>query len=337
MPSQPAVPPLLTPYVTSLPHSSLTVLSSVLDATGNWLVLRFLYAALSAPSNSHHVAFGSDGVDGRKKRKVVLGLDLARLTEKGQFAFVDGLSELFYAPSAPQQSPAPPSAPSAIPPRSVLPLRTSPGAVPGRAPQPLPRPSSTVSSSASAENGRTKRLHFSGSGFAALDALENDIANVIEQLKTSKDGDEGEPEVLLLIDQPDMLLAATGPNKGIGATEMGEWVMGLQEHAYATILTLSADSPLIHNASTSASQTATPLEMEHAAFAIGSAHRAEMVMQLRSLETGAARDVSGVLRISKGGTWGRGAKTGAEGAWEEKEVLYFIQRDGGVRIFGRGE
>jgi elongator complex protein 6 len=245
MPSQPAVPPLLTPYVTSLPHSSLTVLSSVLDATGNWLVLRFLYAALSAPSNSH-VAFGSDGVDGRKKRKVVLvsflrgwdfwrteakrlGLDLARLTEKGQFAFVDGLSELFYAPSAPQQSPAPPSAPSAIPPRSVLPLRTSPGAVPGRAPQPLPRPSSTVSSSASAENGRTKRLHFSGSGFAALDALENDIANVIEQLKTSKDGDEGEPEVLLLIDQPDMLLAATGPNKGIGATEMGEWVMGLQE------------------------------------------------------------------------------------------------------------
>jgi elongator complex protein 6 len=71
MPSQPAVPPLLTPYVTSLPHSSLTVLSSVLDATGNWLVLRFLYAALSAPPNSH-VAFGSDGVDGRKKRKVVL-------------------------------------------------------------------------------------------------------------------------------------------------------------------------------------------------------------------------------------------------------------------------
>lgn len=77
--------------------------------------------------------------------------------------------------------------------------------------------------------------------------------------------------------------------------------------------------------------------MEHAAFAVGSAHRAEMVMQLRSLETGAARDVSGVLRISKGGAWGRGEKTGAEGDWEEKEVLYFIQRDGGVRIFGRGE
>ncbi|GFF27256.1 hypothetical protein IFM46972_02022 [Aspergillus udagawae] len=336
MPSQLAVPPLLTPYVTSLPQSSLTVLSSVLNATGNWLVLRFLYAALSAPSNSH-VTFGSDGVDGRKKCKVALGLDLARLTDKGQFAFVDGLSELFYAPSATQRSPPPPSSPSAIPPRTALPLRTSLGAVPGRAPQHLPQPSSTVPSTASAESGRTKRLHFSGSGHGALDALENDIANVIEQLKSSKTGDEGEPEVLLVIDQPDMLLAASGPSHGIGATEMGEWVMGLQEHAYATILTLSSDSPLIHNASTSALQSATPLEMEHAAFAIGSAHRAEMVMQLRSLETGAARDVSGVLRISKGGAWGRGERTGTEGDWEEKEVLYFIQRDGGVRIFGRGE
>ncbi|KAH1499793.1 hypothetical protein LV164_002602 [Aspergillus fumigatus] len=335
MPSQPAVPPLLSPYVTSLPPSSLTVLSSVLDATGNWLVLRFLYAALSAPSNSR-VAFGSDGVDGRKKHKVVLGLDLARLADKGQFAFVDGLSELFYAPSATPRLPTPSSSPSAIPPRTVLPLRTPPGAVPGRAAQLLPRPSPTVPSRTSTVNGRTIRLHFSGGGFGALDSFENDIANVIEQLKTSKDGDGG-PEVLLVIDQPDMLLAATGPNMGIGATEMGEWVMGLQEHAYATILTLSADSPLIHNASTSASQSATPLEMEHAAFAIGSAHRAEMVMQLRSLETGAARDVSGVLRISKGGAWGRSEKTDAEGDWEEKEVLYFIQRDGGVRIFGRGE
>ncbi|KAH2055224.1 hypothetical protein KXV43_002706 [Aspergillus fumigatus] len=336
MPSQPAVPPLLSPYVTSLPPSSLTVLSSVLDATGNWLVLRFLYAALSAPSNSR-VVFGSDGVDGREKHKVVLGLDLARLADKGQFAFVDGLSELFYAPSATPRLPTPSSSPSAIPPRTVLPLRTPPGAVPGRAAQLLPRPSPTVPSRTSTVNGRTIRLHFSGSGFGALDSFENDIANVIEQLKTSKDGDEGGPEVLLVIDQPDMLLAATGPNMGIGATEMGEWVMGLQEHAYATILTLSADSPLIHNASTSASQSATPLEMEHAAFAIGSAHRAEMVMQLRSLETGAARDVSGVLRISKGGAWGRSEKTDAEGDWEEKEVLYFIQRDGGVRIFGRGE
>ncbi|EAW09269.1 uncharacterized protein ACLA_034720 [Aspergillus clavatus NRRL 1] len=339
MPSQPAIPPLLSPYVTSLPQSSLTVLSSVLDATGNWLVLRFLHAALSASQGS--VAFGSDGVEGQKKRKVVLGLDLARLTDKGQFAFVDGLSELLYTPTPTRASPIPPPSPSpsAIPSRTVLPLRSAPGAVPGRVPQPLSRPSPAVSNTipTTSENTSTTRLHFSGNGVPALDAIERDIAGVIGHLKTPKAGDEEEAEVLLILDQPDLLLAATGPNRGIGATEIGDWIMGLQQHAYATVLTLAADSPLIHNASASAPQSATPLEVEHAAFAIESAHRAEIVMQLRSLETGAARDVSGVLRISKGGAWGRGDRANVEGVWEEKEVLYFIQRDGGVRLFGRGE
>lgn len=56
-------------------------------------------------------------------------------------------------------------------------------------------------------------------------------------------------------------------------------------------------------------------------------------MQLRTLETGAARDVSGVLRISRGGGW----TVGTEDNLDEKELLYYIQRDGGVRVFGRGE
>lgn len=73
------------------------------------------------------------------------------------------------------------------------------------------------------------------------------------------------------------------------------------------------------------------MEGEHAGFAIGLAHRASSVMQLRTLETGAARDVSGVLRISRGG--GLGSVNGLD----EKELLYYIQRDGGVKVFGRGE
>lgn len=102
------------------------------------------------------------------------------------------------------------------------------------------------------------------------------------------------------------------------------------------MVTVSSDSPLIHNASAFVHQTATPLETEHAAFTVGLAYRAEMVMQLRNLETGAARDVSGVLRVSKGGAWGHRESAGEE-SWEEKEVLYFVQRDGGVSVFGRGE
>lgn len=60
-------------------------------------------------------------------------------------------------------------------------------------------------------------------------------------------------------------------------------------------------------------------------------------MQLRNLETGAASDVSGVLRVSKGGAWEESDKISSEGNWEEKEALYFVQRDGGLRVFGRGE
>ncbi|KAE8354238.1 hypothetical protein BDV28DRAFT_88875 [Aspergillus coremiiformis] len=351
MPSQPPLPPLLAPYVSSLPQSSLTVLSSVLGATGNWLILRFLYAALNAPSNSE-TEFGLNQSDGVKDKKVVfvsflrgwefwrseakrLGLDLARLTDKRQFAFIDGLSELFDNPTT-AAAPSQPSFPGTAPPRTVLPVRSPPGPVPGRTPHLLSRPGNVSTNPASKEIGPVKRLHLSGNGTAALDALERDIATVMKQLKTPTPGEAEEPELVLIIDQPDLLLAATGPSKGIGATEMGEWVMGLQQNAYATIMTLSADSPLIHNASAIAHQPATPLETEHAAFAIGSAHRAQMVMQLRSLETGAARDVSGVLRVGKGGAWGQ-KDAGTEGNWEEKEVLYFVQRDGGVRVFGRGE
>lgn len=70
MPSQPPLPHLLTPYLTTLPQSSLTLISSILGATGNWLVLRYLHAALS-PSSSN-AALGADGLQNGPKKKVVL-------------------------------------------------------------------------------------------------------------------------------------------------------------------------------------------------------------------------------------------------------------------------
>ncbi len=54
-------------------------------------------------------------------------------------------------------------------------------------------------------------------------------------------------------------------------------------------------------------------------------------MSGRGLDTGYAKDVSGVLRIS------RGAGTEpVETDIEEKEYLYFVEGDGGVRVFERG-
>lgn len=151
------------------------------------------------------------------------GLDLARLADKQQFAFVDGLSELFNKPSA--VSTASMKTGSAV--RTPLPLRSHPGAVPGRAP-----PSAVTGERPGAEgprqrdSGVTKKLHFTGHGIAALDAMEKDIIFEIERQKSSMTDDD---EMLLILDQPDFLLAATGASMGIGATEMAEWVTGLQQ------------------------------------------------------------------------------------------------------------
>jgi len=161
------------------------------------------------------------------------------------------------------------------------------------------------------------------------------VENVRAQGKTGRTGDQ-KTEILLVIDQPDFLLAATGAGQGIGATEMQDWLMGLEQAVHSTILTLSADSPLLHNAGVWSQQQVTPLEIEHTNLIVGLSHRARMIIQLRNLDTGVARDVSGVLRISRGGAWEEEQlKDG--GKWKEREVLYFIQRDAGVRVFERGE
>lgn len=100
--------------------------------------------------------------------------------------------------------------------------------MPGRVPPPAAAPPRGITNvtRAQAEPGIAKKLNLKGRGLAALDSMEKDIIAVIEKQKSSmEDGDE----LLLILDQPDLLLAATGPSMGIGATEMAEWVTGLQQ------------------------------------------------------------------------------------------------------------
>lgn len=65
---------------------------------------------------------------------------------------------------------------------------------------------------------------------------------------------------------------------------------------------------------------------------VGLAHQARLVISLSGLETGAAKDVSGVLRVDRGGA----EEQEGEDAVEKKEVLYFVSGDGGVKVFERG-
>lgn len=284
--------------------------------------------------------------------------------------FVDGFSGLFDAsrqiqqPQQQQQGSIR-SGPAMGSARSI-PMR---GPASPRAPPPSSSASGATPSQAKNLTLQQKQLHISGQGITVLNQLENDILSVIQSLpkpdrtnQTDEDGEEDEDDrddILLILDQPDLILATT---PGIDANDLSEWVMGLQQvhfpppllskikglltllqHVLSTIITTAADSPLIHNANPytltiteNVNTAATPLEKNHASFVVGLAHRADMVLQLRTLDTGAAKDVSGVLRMSRGGGYDETEREG-DGEIVEKEVLYFVQRDGGVRVFGRGE
>ena len=91
---------------------------------------------------------------------------------------------------------------------------------------------------------------------------------------------------------------------------------------------MSADYPLIQ-------AQKTPLEVNHAAFVISLANEAHSIWGVRELDTGSAKDVSGVLRITRGPR--AEEEDGSERfEVEDKEVLYFAAGDGGVKVFERG-
>jgi elongator complex protein 6 len=64
-------------------------------------------------------------------------------------------------------------------------------------------------------------------------------------------------------------------------------------------------------------------------------------LSLRVLDTGTAKDVSGVVRITPGGAGSDGDGGDGDGeqrhlSIEEREYLYFVGGDGNARAFERG-
>ncbi|PBP24025.1 hypothetical protein BUE80_DR005135 [Diplocarpon rosae] len=276
----PRIPPLLEPYLVLPSEASLILLTSVLGASSNWLVLRFLHSALIgsdltsedviAPEDEPKVLLVSFLRDLAfwKDNARRLGLDLDKLGIKKKFAFVDGLSGIFL-------------------------------------------PQNVTSTSKVGE-----KILISQS----LDNIYSEIKYAIRGLKDS----EGSGKVLIVIDQLDFLLAAGGEQAGV--VEIGNMLLGLRENAYATIICISADHPL-------SAGHQTPLESDHAGFLLSTAHQADLIMSLRLLDTGTAKDVSGVLRI----TIGDGTEQNIQKRTEDRELLYFVGGDGGVKVFERGQ
>ena len=158
-----------------------------------------------------------------------------------------------------------------------------------------------------------------------LVSVEKAISNAIDKLSQ-----QGQRRVVLLLDSPDVLLA-TG---SVTSEQLNRSILNLRSQIYSAVLICSADLPLV-SAPTSPEQVHLPIEIETAAFLVQQAHLSRLVMSVRELDTGAARDVNGVLRITRGGDSydldGRELSVA-----REIEELYLVQRDGKVKVFGRG-
>ncbi|KAK6441754.1 hypothetical protein LTR95_002008 [Oleoguttula sp. CCFEE 5521] len=123
------------------------------------------------------------------------------------------------------------------------------------------------------------------------------------------------------------------------ASDLSRMLLVLRDNAkvHSTIVTLPSDLPFVSAGIASAEHLTTPLETAHAGFTMHQVHLARLVLGCRELDTGAARDVSGVLRITKGGGWDdddHGENRGQQSAGKLKEGQwrYLVGRDGSVKI-----
>ncbi|KAH7158066.1 hypothetical protein B0J13DRAFT_187813 [Dactylonectria estremocensis] len=262
MTSSSRIPHLLEPYLELPPEGSLTLLTSILGANANWLVLRHLYSNLRGSSGEDRdtgvvlvsflrdVAFWRDGA-------AKMGLDLDAMSRAGRVVLVDGLT----------------------------------GLVTGEVP-----PASTA---------RKERV-LRGSKIADI---QKELEAAVADLRTTRK--------VLVVDQLDALLAVT--DETTTSLTLQNLLLSLRSLVHSTVATLSADTPLV-------AAQATSLEREHACLVLSTAHAADAVLALRMLDTGVARDVSGVVRL-----------TGpAIDGGEPAEFLYHVAADGGVKVFERG-
>ncbi|KAI1276313.1 hypothetical protein F5Y07DRAFT_139647 [Xylaria sp. FL0933] len=294
------IPPLLEPYLHHLPHetSSLILLSGVLGSSTNWLVHRYLYALLSSQSLSSSSYSSSSS---RRQDEPFDDLHTGAEPQQQLHASVVFLSFLrdyaFWRDGCKRLG-------------LDLDVASKKGSfvfVDGLTelfvPPLLER-----------GLGRERALRA-----ATTENLRRVLEDAVAHAQASRSG----TRTVLVIDQIDVLLATAGDV--MSGQDLRGTVLGLREKVHSCIVTISADEPLI-------AAQGTPLEKEHASLTLSLAHDAHLIMSLRILETGTAKDVSGVLRVTPGGD-----QEIAGTPVEDRELLYFIGGDGSVRVFERGQ
>lgn len=133
---------------------------------------------------------------------------------------------------------------------------------------------------------------------------------------------------LIILDGLDFLCAS---QPDIGVLQLQDFLSTVRELSQAVVLTCSTDTPLLHNRH----EGATSLERDHAALLSTVAHQSSWIFQSRGLDTGTARDITGVLRISCGPDYAD--EVDETRGLDDGEWLYQIKGDGGVEMWTRGE
>jgi elongator complex protein 6 len=365
MPPSTRIPPLLQPYVHLPRDDSLLLLTSTLGASANWLLIRFLCDALSntpqdGGEEGHNVVLVSwmrEYEFWKQEARKGAGLDLERLRNEGKLAFVDGLGAGRDAPEEQNnvvgnesrarglngaRIPSGPQSPSARAPQT-LPVRGPPGRiVPARGP-PLAAPASpaAVAAPTTAASAVPASTNTSTPGHYTLKALEladlkTAISSAVSSLSTSTaTSPTTQRKTLLILDNPDLLLAL---NPTITPSSFTSLILdSLALPTVSHVLThIQSDNPLL-----SLSTPPQPLEWAHHNLLVKCAHMSRRILGVRVLDTGVARDVSGVVRITEQKSdWlnlglDDAAKNGDDGG-KGKEFLYEVKGDGSVRVFERG-
>ncbi|KAF1834187.1 hypothetical protein BDW02DRAFT_348233 [Decorospora gaudefroyi] len=310
MPPSTRIPPLLQPYVHVARDDSFLILTSTVGASANWLLLRFLCDTLS---NTARQGGGGGEGEGEEERNVVLVSWMREYdfwkqeARKGVGLDLERLrreGRLAF----------------------VHGLGTGLDASVQQSHATDDRPAR------SAQTPHHYTLHT-----LELAHVQDTISAAVAALAATSSAASTPPrKTLLILDNPDLLLAL---NPTITPASFTSLVLGL--HTLPTmahvLMHMQADNPLL-----SLSTPAQPLELAHHNLIVKYAHMSTRILGVRVLDTGVARDVSGVIRITEHKAQGirlrldREAHVEGGESGNGKEFLYQVKGDGSVRVFERG-
>jgi elongator complex protein 6 len=164
-----------------------------------------------------------------------------------------------------------------------------------------------------------------------------DLSTVKSHLTAALSSLSIEPySILVILDAPDFLIAAN-PSPTSTPPALQALLMDLRRHpsVHSMLVNISSSVAVpVHDHRDNV--LPTDLDTAQKVLAVGLAHQADLVMQGRALDTGAAKDVTGFLRITTGGAV-ENDDGGRRERWKEGEVLYHVRNDGSVRVWERGE